>query len=127
MAWRSRRISIDLPYILSNPGSRDHLYLRDGDVIRIPKELQTLAINGAVMQNVAVRYREGAGMSYYIDSAGGFATNAQKGRIYVVYPNGDVDRKKRYLFGLINNSPPIEIGRASCRESEKLQLADGTR
>lgn len=110
MALRSRRISIDLPYILSNPGSSDDLYLRDGDVIRIPKELQTVAINGAVMQNVEVRYREGAGMSYYIDSAGGFTTNAQKGRIYVVYPNGDVDRKKRYLFGLINNSPPIEPG-----------------
>lgn len=110
IALRSRRISIDLPYILNNPGSRDDLYLRDGDVIRIPKELQTVAINGAVMQDVEVRYREGAGMSYYIDSAGGFATNAQKGRIYVVYPNGDVDRRKRYLFGLINNSPPIEPG-----------------
>lgn len=105
-----RRISINLPYILANPGTRDDLYLRDGDVIRIPKELQTVAISGAVMQNVEVRYREGAGMNYYIDSAGGFATNAQKGRIYVVYANGDVDRRKSYLFGLIRNSPPIEPG-----------------
>src|SRR5690625_2665797 len=49
-------------------------------------------------------------MIVYIYIAGGFATNAQMGRIYVVYPNGDVDRKKRYLSGLINNSPPIEPG-----------------
>lgn len=104
------RIGIDLHTILENPGSRDDLYLRDGDVLRIPQELQTVAISGAVMQDVEVRYQDRASLGYYIDRAGGFATNAKKNRIYVVYANGDVDRRKSYLFGLIKNSPPIEPG-----------------
>lgn len=104
------RIGIDLAAILDAPGSRTDLYLRDGDVLRVPQELQTVAISGAVMQDVEVRYREGAGMGYYLDRAGGLATNARKKSVYVVYANGDVDRRKNYLFGLIKNSPPIEPG-----------------
>lgn len=104
------RIGIDLAEIMENPGSRDDLFLRSGDVLRVPKQLQTVAISGAVMQDVEVRYREGANMGYYIDRAGGLATNAQKKRVYVVYANGDVDRRKNYLFGLFKNSPPVEPG-----------------
>lgn len=104
------RIGIDLAAILENPGSQEDLFLRDGDVLRVPQELQTVAISGAVMQDVEVRYREGANMGYYIDRAGGFAANARKKRVYVVYANGDVDRRKNYIFGLIKNSPPIEPG-----------------
>ncbi|MDZ7719679.1 MAG: SLBB domain-containing protein [Balneolaceae bacterium] len=104
------RIGIDLASILRNPGSRDDLYLRHGDVLRVPQELQTVAISGAVMQDVEVRYQDGANLGYYIDTAGGFAANAKKKRVYVVYANGDVDRRKSYIFGLIKNSPPIEPG-----------------
>lgn len=104
------RIGINLASILENPDSREDLYLRDGDVLRIPQELQTVAISGAVMQDVEVRFQNGANLGYYIDRAGGFATNAKKDRVYVVYANGDVDRRKSYIFGLIKNSPPIEPG-----------------
>ncbi len=107
---QERRIGIDLDAILASPGSREDLFLRDGDVLRVPQELQTVAISGAVMQDVEVRFRDGASLSYYIDRAGGFATNAQKGRVYVVYANGDVDRRKRYIFGLIKSSPDMEPG-----------------
>jgi protein involved in polysaccharide export with SLBB domain len=107
---QERRIGIDLGTILAGPGTQEDLYLRDGDVLRIPQELQTVAISGAVMQDVEVRYRDGASLSYYIDRAGGFAENARKGRVYVVYANGDVDRRKRYLFGLVRTSPDIEPG-----------------
>jgi len=57
-----------------------------------------------------VRYQPGRNFSYYINRAGGFAEDARSGRGYVVYANGDVDRRKRYLFGLIKNSPSIEPG-----------------
>lgn len=104
------RIGIDLAEILQNPGSREDLFVRDGDILRVPQELQTVAISGAVMQDVEVRYREGAGMGYYLDRAGGFAENARKKSVYVVYANGDVDRRKNILFGLIKNNPDIEPG-----------------
>jgi protein involved in polysaccharide export with SLBB domain len=104
------RIGIDLTEIIQDPGSREDLFLRDGDILRVPQELQTVAISGAVMQDVEVRYRDGANLGHYIDSAGGFAANARKKRVYVIYANGDVDRRKNILFGLIKNNPPIEPG-----------------
>ena len=104
------RIGIDLVEIMENPGTREDLFLRDGDVYRIPQEIQTVAISGAVMQDVEVRFRDGQSMSYYIDRAGGFANNARKGNVYIVYANGDVDRRKRYLFGLFRSSPSVEPG-----------------
>lgn len=104
------RIGINLDAILQNPGSQDDLFLREGDVLRIPQELQTVAITGAVMQDVEVRYHEGRNLRYYIDRAGGYAENAREGHVYIVYANGDVDRRKKYLFGLIRKSPHVEPG-----------------
>jgi protein involved in polysaccharide export with SLBB domain len=67
-------------------------------------------VAGAVMQPVEIRYQPGKNLNYYIDRAGGYAENARSKRGYVVYANGDVDRKKRYIFGLIKDNPPIEPG-----------------
>jgi len=39
---------------------------------------------------VAVAYVPGRGTGYYVDGAGGFSRNADKGRTYVVQPNGSV-------------------------------------
>ncbi len=105
-----RRIGLDLERILRSPGSGEDLFLREGDVIRIPEEQQTVAIIGAVMQDVEVRYQDGRSLRYYINRAGGFSENARSGRAYVVYANGDVDRRKRYIFGLIKSNPDIEPG-----------------
>ncbi|TVQ64904.1 MAG: hypothetical protein EA360_11285 [Balneolaceae bacterium] len=105
-----RRIGLDLEQILRRPGISEDLFVRDGDVIRVPEKVQTVAILGAVMQDVEVRYIEGQGFSYYISRAGGFSEQARKNRAYVVYANGDVDRRKSYLFGLIKSNPSIEPG-----------------
>lgn len=104
------RIGIDLPAIMANPGSRDDLYLREGDVIRIPQAMQTVRISGAVMQDVEVRYRDGASLRYYIDRAGGYTKDARRRRAYVIYANGDVDRRRNYVFGLFRSTPDIEPG-----------------
>lgn len=105
-----RRIGLDLEQILRSPGITEDLYVRDGDVIRVPEKVQTIAILGAVMQEVEVRYIEGRSFGYYISSAGGFSEQARKNRAYVVYANGDVDRRRSYLFGLIKSNPSIEPG-----------------
>lgn len=105
-----RRIGLDLEQILRRPGTRDDLFIRDGDVIRIPEELQTVAILGAVMQDVEVRYSDGQNFRYYVDRAGGFSENARRNRAYVVYANGDVDRSRKYIFGLIRSNPEIMPG-----------------
>lgn len=103
------RIGIDLQTALRDPASRENLYIREGDVIRIPKMAQTVRVMGAVMQEVEVRYVPGANYSYYIDRAGGYTERALKKRSYVIYANGDVDRNKRFI-GLTVSTPPIQPG-----------------
>lgn len=105
-----RRIGIDLRAILDNPQSSANLHLMEGDILRIPQELETVRVAGAVMQEVEVRFRPGMSLREYVDLAGGYTENARSRRAYVVYANGDLDRRKRYFFGLVTTTPSIEPG-----------------
>ena len=101
-------IGIDLERILENHDSKYDIILKDGDKLIVPKELQTVRLNGAVLYNTTIRYDENYGFGKYISSAGGFAENAKKSKAYVIYPNGSVDRTRKVLF--FNNYPSVEPG-----------------
>jgi hypothetical protein len=101
-------VGINLPRILSRPGSSDDVFLREGDVIRIPLELQTIRVSGAVLREVEIRHREGRNLRYYVNRSGGFANDALKRRAYVVYANGDVEARKNFLF--FRSNPQIDPG-----------------
>ncbi|WP_416867783.1 MAG: SLBB domain-containing protein [Imperialibacter sp.] len=101
-------IGINLEEILSNPGSKYDLILEEGDVISIPKQLQTVRLRGRVLYPTTVRYERSKSVKYFIDRAGGFDSRARKGRTYVVYANGEVARTKGFLF--IRNYPNVEPG-----------------
>lgn len=101
-------IGINLGTILSKPGTRDDLFVRPGDVIKVPAELQTVRVSGGVLRDSEIRYIKGKDLRYYIKGSGGYAQNARKSRAYVVYANGDVDTRSRYLFFGI--SPEITPG-----------------
>lgn len=51
-----------------------------------------MKVNGAVMYPNTVSFQRGKRASYYINAAGGFAQNARKGKVYVIYMNGMVDK-----------------------------------
>nr|MBI1232017.1 capsule biosynthesis protein [Cytophagales bacterium] len=65
-------IAIDLAAIMSNPGSRFDLILEEGDIITVPRQLQTVRLRGDVIYPTTVRYESLRGMNYYINRAGGF-------------------------------------------------------
>ena len=83
-------VGIDLPEALANPGSDADIILREGDRLVIPQYNGTVKINGAVMFANTVAYEKGKKASYYIDQAGGFATDALKSKAYIIYMNGKV-------------------------------------
>ena len=83
-------VSIDLPEALANPGSDADIILREGDRLVIPQYNGTVKINGAVMLANTVAYEKGKKASYYIDQAGGFASDALKSKAYIIYMNGKV-------------------------------------
>ncbi len=91
-------ISIDLDQILKKPGGKQDIYLKDGDELIIPREMQTVKISGGVLNPVSTSFGQGLGLRKYIDSGGGFAPRARKGKVYVIYPNGAAASTKNFLF-----------------------------
>ena len=87
-------VGIDLEKALANPGSTADIVLREGDVVSIPKNNNTVTINGAVMVPNTVSYMKGKDIDYYINQAGGYSENAKKSKKFIVYMNGQVTKVK---------------------------------
>jgi len=87
-------VGIDLEKALSNPKGNADLVLREGDVISIPKNNNTVTINGAVMVPNTVSYMQGKDVDYYLNQAGGYSDNAKKSKKFIVYMNGQVTKVK---------------------------------
>ena len=87
-------VGIDLEKALSNPKGNADLVLREGDVISVPKNNNTVTINGAVMVPNTVSYMKGKDVDYYLNQAGGYSDNARKSKKFIVYMNGQVTKVK---------------------------------
>ncbi len=105
----------------SNPAPAD-LILEAGDELHIPKELQTVRVEGEVLSPTSIRYDSGRSFSDYIDAAGGVTEDAKRRRAYIVYANGEVDRTRRILF--FRSNPDVEPGATIVipRDRERRQL-----
>lgn len=101
-------IDINLKKILANPGSSEDVLIQEHDVLRIPKLLETVRVQGEVQLPKTVKYRSGHTFQDYIGDAGGFTTKSQRRRSFVVYANGSVDRTRKFMF--FNIYPRVEPG-----------------
>ena len=89
---RAGRIGVDLERVLKNLSYRDNVILLAGDSLYVPQYQPIVKVEGAVNSPVAVAYVPGENTGFYIGRAGGYARRADKGRTYVVQPNGAVTR-----------------------------------
>ena len=105
---KSESIGINLEQIIKSPGLKSDLLLEDGDIIIIPKKMETVRLRGELLYPTTVRHLPARGLKYYINSSGGFDLKAKRGSTYVVYANGDVARTKKFLF--FNIYPKAEPG-----------------
>lgn len=55
-------------------------------------------MEGAVNSPTSVLYQEGEGLDYYIANAGGYARNADKGRVSVRYANRSARVRAKFLI-----------------------------
>lgn len=94
---QTEAVAINLGAILANPGTDLDLILEEGDILSIPKQLQTVRMRGDVVYPATVRFQKDRGATYYINRAGGFDIRANKKRTYVVYANGEVARTRSLL------------------------------
>ncbi|MDB4015013.1 SLBB domain-containing protein [Flavobacteriaceae bacterium] len=91
-------VAIDLEAILKNKGALIDMYLKEGDVLNIPSELETIEVTGMVLKPSLVHYKKGLSLKEYIFKSGGFSEAAEKNKIYVAYANGNIKTTKRFLF-----------------------------
>jgi protein involved in polysaccharide export with SLBB domain len=101
-------VGIDLIKILQKPGSRYDLLLEDGDIVKVPKQLQTVKVTGEVLRPINVVYKSNRSMKQYINGAGGFTYSANRKGAYIQYANGSVDATRKFLF--FNNYPSVKPG-----------------
>ncbi|MBB5439645.1 protein involved in polysaccharide export with SLBB domain [Pedobacter sp. AK017] len=105
---QSDLVGIDLEKILRKPQSRYDLIVEDGDVIRVPRQLQTVKVTGEVLNPNSIVYLPGKSFQQYVNGAGGFTSSALKKGAYIKYANGSVEAGSKFLF--FNNYPKVKPG-----------------
>jgi protein involved in polysaccharide export with SLBB domain len=101
-------VNLDLQKALDNPGSIYDILIENGDYIKIPKKVLTVETFGEVNIPIKKVYEEHMDFLDIIDASGGFTANADKGRCYVVDPNGAVHSTINFI--LFKKYPPIKKG-----------------
>lgn len=101
-------VGINLDKIIENPRTETDLILEEGDVLSIPKYLQTVKVSGEILYPVTTTFADNRGFKYYISQGGGFSNKSLKKRSYVIYANGSVKSTSKIFF--FNNYPRVEPG-----------------
>lgn len=93
------RVGVDFVQAMRRPDGSQNVLIEPNDSIFVPRYIPTVEVRGAVGLATRVLYKRGGGLGYYIDQAGGYAENADKGRTRVRYANGEVrTRGGKFLF-----------------------------
>lgn len=92
--------------------------LAPGDNIDVPRHPNVVMVAGEVYNPGFIHHKKGKSLKGYIESAGGYTLDADKGNISVIYANGDVKRRKWFLLTF---DPKVEEGAMVVvqREEEK--------
>lgn len=75
------------PAVLALEPAKD-LVLEAGDMLFMPKRPNFVIVAGDVLNPGALQFEPGKQVEDYLDEAGGYQETADKGRVFVIYPNG---------------------------------------
>jgi len=95
------RVVIKLTNLNEFENSNDDIILQEGDSIFIPKIPISVMVIGEVYNPGSILCHRGKDVAYYINIAGGITKNADKSEIYILKPDGNV--QKRGFFGPLHN------------------------
>jgi protein involved in polysaccharide export with SLBB domain len=105
---QSDLVGIELAQILKRPHAKGDLIVEDGDIIRVPKQLQTVKVTGEVLNPNNIVFSSAKGFKQYVNGAGGFTSTALRRGAYIKYANGSVESARKFLF--FNNYPQVKPG-----------------
>ena len=92
------RINVDFTSALGDPSNEANILLQPGDSLHIPEYSPTVVVEGAVNSPVTVLYREGENFDFYLANAGGWRSDADKGRVSVRFASGLAQTRSKFLF-----------------------------
>ena len=91
-------VPIDFNTAISDTTSRDNVVMDPNDSVHIAFLEDVVYVRGEVFVPTPILYKKGAGESYYIDQAGGFKEDADKGKVAVFLPGGKKWEPSFFLF-----------------------------
>ncbi|MCK5896030.1 MAG: polysaccharide biosynthesis/export family protein [Cocleimonas sp.] len=100
----AKQVKVDGRVVVSDNGRISNIRLEENDVIVIPKKSDVVIISGEVQIPKSIVYATNATVYGYIQRAGGFTERAEKKKIMIVKPNGQV-----LMGGDLKVSPGDEI------------------
>ncbi len=77
-------VVVDFPALFEKDDKSQDVYIRNGDLISIPKKLKTVKVSGQVVHPGLFDFEAGKDYRYYVELAGGYNFNAQRGKIRVI-------------------------------------------
>lgn len=80
----SGRLPVDFVALFEKEDDTQNILLGDGDIVRIPRLVPSVAVNGYVITPGAIPYEPDLGVQDYISRAGGLNEQAERGEIYVI-------------------------------------------
>ena len=113
-------VPIDFRRALDDESSRDNITLYDHDSINVAVMEDVVYVTGEVIVPSPVLYKRGAGLSYYLEQAGGTKQEADEDRIVVLQPGG-----KKWNGGGLFGSEDILPG-GSVYVPKKIEREDKT-
>lgn len=94
------RLVIDLRKAQNaSPGSDNDVFLKDGDLLKVPRITQEVTVIGEVQGTTSHLYKPDLGRDDYIQLSGGTTPRADKKRIYIVRADGSVVANSGRWFG----------------------------
>jgi len=100
------RLDVSLAAALKDTTSAQNVILQPDDSIWIPEYIPSVRVSGAVNAPGSVLFDEQKGLDDYLGAAGGYAENANKGRVSVRYANGEVRTKHKVLIFFSSKPKP---------------------
>lgn len=91
----NNHIGIELARIVKKNDSKYNILLQQGDILTVPRQLQTVKVVGEVLSPISVVYVKGKSLKYYVNQAGGYTSRAHKSKTFIQYANGAVKGTQR--------------------------------
>jgi protein involved in polysaccharide export with SLBB domain len=82
------RIALTITRMGSYQGFTHDIELEQGDIISVPSDPKTVQVIGSVYNQTAFMHEQEKQYDYFVNLAGGYTANADKGNIFILKANG---------------------------------------